>query len=151
MILSLREELDFRVNIVVTGMHLDQTFGEMYHEIEADGISITAKIPILFDLDGVVVMIQWLSVSPQCRRRGRMTNARLERYAQEYNENTLLIDSLGMIRYLLAMKYCTMVIGNFSSGIMEAMYRAKTKEFREAMEGQALPYGDGNTSERIVD
>ena len=87
---------------------------------------------------------------------------------------------------LTAMKYCSMVIGNSSSGILEApamgvptvnigdrqrgriqaasiincgpdrreileaMRRAETKEFREAMEGQTLPYGDGNTSGRIV-
>ncbi len=117
---------------------------------------------------------------------GRTINARLEEYAQTHKEDTLLIDSLGMIRYLTAMKYCSMVIGNSSSGILEApamgvptvnigdrqrgriqaasiincgpdrreileaMRRAETKEFREAMEGQTLPYGDGNTSGRIV-
>lgn len=117
---------------------------------------------------------------------GRTINERLDEYAQTHKENTLLIDSLGMIRYLTAMKYCSMVIGNSSSGILEApamgvptinigdrqrgriqaasiincapvrreiqdaMHRAETREFREAMERQTLPYGDGNTSERIV-
>lgn len=347
LILRLREEPDFRVNVVVTGMHLDQAFGETYREIEADSISITAKIPILSDRDGAVGMsetmanalesfghffaenrqdllvvlgdryetmavciaamneqipiahihggevtegaiddairhsitkmsflhftstevyrerviqlgeqpdrvfcvgalgienilrqkllakseleesirfplgekyclvtfhpttleegagigqveellqamdaaseYQYLITKSNADAGGRVINARLERYAQEHNKNTLLLDSLGMIRYLSAMKFCAMVIGNSSSGILEApamgvptvnigdrqrgrmqtasiincapvcgeileaMHRAETKEFREAMEGQILPYGDGKTSERIVD
>lgn len=117
---------------------------------------------------------------------GRGINARLEQYAKEHRENVFLVDSLGMIRYLSAMKSCSMVIGNSSSGILEApamgvptinigdrqkgriqapsiincapvrkeiveaMRRAEAEAFRNEIKGQALPYGDGNTSERIV-
>ncbi|MCM1266538.1 MAG: UDP-N-acetylglucosamine 2-epimerase [Bacteroidales bacterium] len=47
LILRLQQEPEFRVNVAVTGMHLDQAFGETYREIENDGIPIAAKIPIL--------------------------------------------------------------------------------------------------------
>lgn len=53
-ILRLRSELIFQVDVVVTGMHLDRDFGETYREIENDGIPITAKIPILSKEDGAV-------------------------------------------------------------------------------------------------
>ena len=41
-IVRLRSESVFQVNVVVTGMHLDRAFGETYREIEKDGIPITA-------------------------------------------------------------------------------------------------------------
>lgn len=50
---------------------------------------------------------------------GRIINQLLELYAKKH-ENVYLYDSLGMIRYLSVMKYCRMVIGNSSSGLVEA-------------------------------
>lgn len=51
-ILRLMEIPEFCVNVVVTGMHLEKAFGETYREIEEDGISVKAKIPILSKEDG---------------------------------------------------------------------------------------------------
>lgn len=51
---------------------------------------------------------------------GRRINDCLEEYAQEHRQSVYLTESLGMMRYLSAMKYCSMVIGNSSSGISEA-------------------------------
>ena len=118
---------------------------------------------------------------------GREINRLLETYAGTRCDRVYLTESLGMIRYLSAMKYCSMVIGNSSSGILEApamgvptvnigdrqrgriqadsiincrpvsseikeaMRRAGTEEIRERIRVQHLPYGDGNTSGRIVD
>lgn len=51
---------------------------------------------------------------------GREINRCLEEFAAAGRERVYLTESLGMIRYLSAMKYCSMVIGNSSSGILEA-------------------------------
>lgn len=51
---------------------------------------------------------------------GRSINACLEEYAQSHRQSVYLTESLGMRRYLSAMKHCAMVIGNSSSGILEA-------------------------------
>lgn len=51
---KLRQEEQFNTNVIVTGMHLEKEFGETYREIEADGIPISAKIPVLAKQDGVV-------------------------------------------------------------------------------------------------
>lgn len=61
LILRLQKESDFQINVVVTGMHLDKAFGETYREIEKDGISIAAKIPILSEQDGAVGMSETMS------------------------------------------------------------------------------------------
>lgn len=150
---------------------------------EGGGIAQVEELLAAFD---AAPAYHYLITKANADAGGRAINARLEGYAQARHQNTLLIDSLGMVRYLSAMKYCSMVIGNSSSGILEApamgvptinigdrqrgriqagsiincvplreeilaaMRRAETKEFRQAMEGQVLPYGDGSASVRIV-
>ena len=49
---------------------------------------------------------------------GRKINQMLEEYAMR-RKNVKVYDSLGMLRYLSAVKYSEMVIGNSSSGILE--------------------------------
>ncbi len=51
---------------------------------------------------------------------GRIINEILEKYAAEHPKKAAIYTSLGRIRYLSALRYCDMVIGNSSSGILEA-------------------------------
>lgn len=51
---------------------------------------------------------------------GRIINRKIDQYVEQNSRRALSYTSLGMIRYLSALKYCEMVIGNSSSGIMEA-------------------------------
>lgn len=117
---------------------------------------------------------------------GRVINKMLDEYVQE-QDNALVITSLGSIRYLSAVKYSTMVIGNSSSGIVEApsfgvptidigdrqkgrlradsvihcdpvqddiekaISLALTDQFKERARKTINPYGDGNTSDKIVE
>lgn len=50
---------------------------------------------------------------------GRIINERIENYAAK-SKNAVVFSSLGMLRYLSALKYASMVIGNSSSGLVEA-------------------------------
>lgn len=51
---------------------------------------------------------------------GRVINRLIDEYAEKRSERCLPVTSLGGLRYLSAMKYATAVIGNSSSGIIEA-------------------------------
>ena len=51
---------------------------------------------------------------------GRMINQKIDEYVKKNRNKAIAFASLGMIRYLSALKYCEMVIGNSSSGIIEA-------------------------------
>lgn len=51
---------------------------------------------------------------------GRIINKMMEQYAQNNPEKAALFASLGSLRYLSVMKYVTAVVGNSSSGILEA-------------------------------
>lgn len=50
---------------------------------------------------------------------GRIINEMIEQYVRQ-NNNAVAFESLGVLRYLSALKYATMVIGNSSSGLVEA-------------------------------
>lgn len=51
---------------------------------------------------------------------GRIINQMIDEYAAGNRERAAAFMSLGAIRYLSALQYCEMVIGNSSSGIVEA-------------------------------
>lgn len=51
---------------------------------------------------------------------GRVINRMIDEYAEKRPERCLAAASLGVLRYLSALKYATAVIGNSSSGIIEA-------------------------------
>lgn len=51
---------------------------------------------------------------------GRIINQEIDKYVERNKERTMAVTSLGMIRYLSALKYCEMVVGNSSSGLLEA-------------------------------
>lgn len=116
---------------------------------------------------------------------GRVINQMIDEYVK-YNIDAVCFESLGSLRYLSAVKYASMVIGNSSSGLIEvpsfrvptinigdrqkgrrqaesvincqpvegevdkAMQFALSAEFRAGLATAKNPYGDGNTSKRIV-
>lgn len=115
---------------------------------------------------------------------GRVINKMIDFYVNKNSNKAVAFTSMGQLRYLSAMKYCTAVIGNSSSGIIEApsFYKpvinigdrqkgriqgentfnvtasslAITQAFNEIKSTADFnesenPYGDGNTSQRILD
>lgn len=157
-----------------------------FHPVTLEGDSGMKQVNELLQAMDEMKEYRYIITKANADAGGRAINERLEEFAKTRRERIYLTESLGMIRYLSAMKYCSMVIGNSSSGIseapamgiptinigdrqkgrmqaasiincapdrreiQEAMRRAESKDFREAMERQTLPYGDGDTSERIV-
>lgn len=117
---------------------------------------------------------------------GRVINQMIDAFVNE-NDNAVVFTSLGLKRYLSGLKYCTMVIGNSSSGLLEApsfgvptinigdrqkgrlqadsvincepikediekaIDFALSHEFKDKANKTINPYGDGNTSGKIVD
>ena len=68
---------------------------------------------------------------------GRIINQRIEEYAKRNAERVIVVSSLGMLRYLSALQYCDMVIGNSSSGIVEApSFRIPTVNIGDRQKGR---------------
>jgi len=51
---------------------------------------------------------------------GRIINSMIDAYVNKNNDNTIGFTSLGQLRYLSALKYVDAVVGNSSSGLIEA-------------------------------
>ena len=117
---------------------------------------------------------------------GRSINRMIDNYVRE-QENAIGVASLGTVKYLSALKYCCMVIGNSSSGLIEApsfhiptinigdrqkgrlqaqsvincepvekdilaaIDKASSNSFQQLLSTVINPYGDGNTSDKVVE
>ena len=116
---------------------------------------------------------------------GRVINRMIDEYVGK-RENVVAFESLGVKRYLSALKYATMVLGNSSSGLLEvpsfkiptinigdrqkgrlkaesvidcepiksavcdSIKKALSPEFAALAGTVKNPYGDGNTSKKLV-
>ena len=68
---------------------------------------------------------------------GRIINQLIDEYVAGNKKRVAAFMSLGMIRYLSALQYCEMVIGNSSSGIIEApSFRIPTVNIGNRQEGR---------------
>ncbi|MBJ9329380.1 UDP-N-acetylglucosamine 2-epimerase (hydrolyzing) [Citrobacter amalonaticus] len=91
-----------------------------YHPVtladESPEESIRTLISALDEFPDHQVILTW----PNADNGGRHIISRLEAWAQRDRERILAVPSLGQHRYLSAMKNAAAVIGNSSSGIIEA-------------------------------
>jgi GDP/UDP-N,N'-diacetylbacillosamine 2-epimerase (hydrolysing) len=71
---------------------------------------------------------------------GRVINRMIDDYAEKRPERCLAVTSLGVHRYLSAMKHATAVIGNSSSGIVEApSFKIPTVNIGDRQKGRIRP------------
>lgn len=118
---------------------------------------------------------------------GRLINKMIDTYVVENSDKAIVFTSLGQLRYLSALQYVDAVIGNSSSGIVEApsfrvatinigdrqkgrvranstidigvdmeqfsiaLTKIYTPEFKQILEQTVNPYGQGNSSHKVVE
>jgi GDP/UDP-N,N'-diacetylbacillosamine 2-epimerase (hydrolysing) len=123
---------------------------------------------------------------PNADTNGHVIREMIDDYVKGHNDKSYAFASLGSLRYLSMIKIADVVIGNSSSGIIEApalgtptvnvgdrqkgrlrsqsiidcsndsvsiyssIEKSLTQEFRELIEKQSHPYGDGHTAEKIL-
>ena len=90
-----------------------------YHPVTLENQNIDEQVEAF--LQAVTLKSEYLYIITKANADagGRRVNELLENYALDH-ENVHVVDSLGMKRYLSALNSCYMVIGNSSSGIIEA-------------------------------
>lgn len=68
---------------------------------------------------------------------GLLINHMIDRYVERHTERCVAVFSLGMIRYLTALQYAAVVIGNSSSGIIETpSFRVPTVNIGDRQKGR---------------
>lgn len=62
---------------------------------------------------------QFIFTKANSDTNGRGINQKIDEYVRDNDNRAVAYTSLGMVRYLSMLKYCQMVVGNSSSGIIE--------------------------------
>lgn len=157
-----------------------------FHPVTLEDDSVVRQFESILKVCDKYKDMKYIFTKSNCDEGGRIINSMIDEYVSK-NYNAVAFESLGMIRYLSALKYSSMVIGNSSSGIVEApvfkiptinigdrqrgrlqsetiincepeiddiysaVKKARSNEFRVKAEKSKNLYGDGNTSDKIVD
>ena len=90
-----------------------------YHPVTLEHDSATEQCMALLDALDEYREWNYIITKANADAGGRKINSLLEMYA-EARDNVVLVDSLGVKRYLSALLYADFVIGNSSSGLIEA-------------------------------
>lgn len=110
-----KEELENELNISLSKPYAVVTF----HPVTLENNSSEKQIESLLEVCKEYKNLDFIFTKANADAEGRIINQFIDNYAKE-NDNIFAFTSLGMRRYLSALKYCSVVIGNSSSGLLEA-------------------------------
>ncbi|SUY45710.1 UDP-N-acetyl-D-glucosamine 2-epimerase [Clostridium putrefaciens] len=166
---------------------LDKPYGMItFHPVTLEGNNSAKQFEELLNVCKKHKDMKFIFSKANADANGRVINQIIDRFVND-NDNVVAFTSLGMVRYLSAIRYSSMVIGNSSSGLVEApsfgvptinigdrqkgrlqsesvincepiskeieqaINLGLTEEFKNKARNTINPYGDGNTSVKIVD
>ena len=180
-------------------LELDELSELIDFDLITDPYMVITYHPVTLSKDGAITALENLLTAlqqypkhkliityPNADTHGRALISLLNKFRSEHPSRVLLVQSLGQLKYLSVLKYCELVIGNSSSGLIEvptfnvptinignrqkgrlagetviqcegdeksildALSLAQTNEFKERCKLAKNPYGDGNSSKRIL-
>lgn len=177
-----KEELEATLQVDLNNTYAMVTF----HPVTLEKNSAKRQIESLLEVCKSYEKMNFIFTKANADSEGRIINQLIDEYAKT-NDNIMAFTSLGMIKYLSALKYSAMVIGNSSSGLLEApsfgiptvnigdrqkgriqassvinceptiedikkaIDIALSKDFTKKAKETSNPYGNGKTSEKVVD
>ncbi len=110
------QELEKQINFSLG----NKFFLVTYHPETLTGKSPVEALQTLFAVFDAFPEYKLIFTQANSDAGGRIINEQIEAYAKKNKERVLLVKSLGQLRYLSAMKLCAAVVGNSSSGLLEA-------------------------------
>lgn len=115
--MNLLSEADIRKTI---GLAMDEKYAVgTFHPVTLDTISVSEEVKEFCEAIKECRNIKFLLTMANADKGGGCINQIISDYALE-NDNIIMINNLGTRNYLSAIKYARFVIGNSSSGIIEA-------------------------------
>lgn len=100
------------------GCKLDAYAVLTFHPVTLEDHTAKSQIEALMDAVSKYLDIKFICTKANADMDGRIVNKCIEEYSIKY-DHIKLFDSLGMRRYMSALKYAKFVVGNSSSGIIE--------------------------------
>ena len=169
------------------GFRLDKPYACVtFHPVTKEKGTARQQVKELFAALEQFPEMKFIITKANADAGGDIINEEIDQFVAQH-DNCKAFFSLGIRRYLSALKYAAMVIGNSSSGIVEApcfgiptvnignrqkgrvqadsilncepvseeivrtMHKAFSQDFRNIAKRTKNPYGDGDTSEMIVE
>ena len=114
--LSARQELANELSLPI-----ERPWGILtFHPVTYENNSGKAQLEVLLNIVEKHSDIYWISTLPNADTGSRKIIEQIENFVQTNPERTCLFNSLGQLRYLSLLKNASLMIGNSSSGIIEA-------------------------------
>ena len=114
--LMTKEELERSIHFEID----ENTVVVTYHPVTLENNTVEEQFLNLLKVLDRNPKIRMIFTKANADTNGRIVNELIDKYAAQNSERACAFMSLGQKRYLSALKYCKIVIGNSSSGIIEA-------------------------------
>lgn len=114
--LTTKEELERSIHFEID----ENTVIVTYHPVTLENNTVEEQFLNLLEVLDRNPKIRMIFTKANADTNGRIVNELIDKYAAQNSERACAFVSLGQKRYLSALKYCRIVIGNSSSGIIEA-------------------------------
>lgn len=114
--LMTKEELERSIHFEID----ENTVVVTYHPVTLENNTVKEQFLNLLKVLDRNPKIRMIFTKANADTNGRIVNELIDKYAAQNSERACAFMSLGQKRYLSALKYCRIVIGNSSSGIIEA-------------------------------
>lgn len=103
------------------GFSLDKPYGLVtFHPVTLENQTAEEETEELLKAMDDLKDFKFIVTMANADSGGKRINEILKGYAENRTDRILCVDSLGSLRYLSAMKHCAFVLGNSSSGLLEA-------------------------------
>lgn len=89
-----------------------------FHPVTLEKDTATKQMEVLLSALDETEGLNYIFTKANADANGRAINKKIDAYCEK-KANLIAFTSMGVLRYLSAMKYCELVIGNSSSGIIE--------------------------------
>ena len=114
--LMTKEELERSIHFEID----ENTVIVTYHPVTLENNTVEEQFLNLLKVLDRNPKIRMIFTKANADTNGRIVNELIDKYTAQNSERACAFVSLGQKRYLSALKYCRIVIGNSSSGIIEA-------------------------------
>lgn len=111
-----KNELEKSINFI-----LDKPYGLVtFHPVTLESNTSKEQFQNLLEVLNNRKDMKFIITKANSDTNGRIINKMIDDFSNKNSDRIVAFTSMGIIRYLSAMKYCSFVIGNSSSGIIEA-------------------------------
>lgn len=131
--LLLKDELEEQIGFSMKGDTILVTFHPVTLERQTAKEQFQKLLNVLEEMKGLRVIFTKANSDTD----GRVINQMIDDFVRNNEERSIAFISMGQVKYLSAMKYCSAVVGNSSSGIIEApSFKVGTVNIGERQKGR---------------